>query len=636
MDGSGTINPAQLDSSALVSPPATVVAVESSPRGIKRSRTPDGPDDTTVADGLDDDDKPRKRGRPKKGESPSATTPARSTPALIQTPQLKAQAIHQASPTQVSPPKSTPTGSKVKALPNVRDHTTDQLNEAGDEYIPREWDEAGERKVEETGHLRDGREYRCRTFLVPNRGNKLFMLATECARVLNYRDSYLLFNKNRSLHKIIASQVEKDDLIHQDVLPYSYRSRQIAIVTAKSMYRQFGSRMIKDGRRVRDDYWETKARKQGFTEEDPAGEKRPGTNKHREEAAAQANSTNASAMNTLAHGEIVYRNGPGIGEMLQQNSLGIAGLAPGALGQIPMINPNPSDDPRARDYGNVQRPRQDITGATPFQDRTQPSSATEIVGHAAQSAEFNKTLNQARQNRNQYYQEHWKREHPPIPSPEQLPAVPDSKDTAQMPQNFQSPQGARSGQGIMNMSQQHMLPQQPGQTSMINPQAFAQQQPQGLSQSPLRGGLPQQMRPGQMHPQNPGMNYGVGGPAGSPYAFQQAAQMWHSQPTQQPHPHGQPSLQQFHHPQQGSPLQQQSSHHLQHQMQAQAGSMPSMYQNMQAINPAQFQNMAARGMFQGSPSPAQQFIQQSAAGQQAGMSGWTPQAGMGQPNWQSF
>ena len=158
------------------------------------------------------------------------------------------------------PGKSTPTKPTViKALPTVRDHTTDQLNPEGDEYIPREIDEAGERKVTQTGHPLDGREYRCRTFFVPNRADKLFMLATECARVLGYRDSYLLFNKNRSLYKIIATQAEKDDLIQQEILPYSYRSRQIAIVTARSMFRQFGSRLIVNGRRVRDDYWESKA-----------------------------------------------------------------------------------------------------------------------------------------------------------------------------------------------------------------------------------------------------------------------------------------------------------------------------------------------------------------------------------------
>jgi hypothetical protein len=108
---------------------------------------------------------------------------------------------------------------------------------------------------------------------------------------------------------IIATQAEKEDLIHQEILPFSYRSRQIAIVTAKSMFRQFGSRVIVNGRRVRDDYWEGKARKQGFTEEDLAGEKRPGAAKSGDTAAAEV-SANASL--TLGHHrDIVYSNSPG-------------------------------------------------------------------------------------------------------------------------------------------------------------------------------------------------------------------------------------------------------------------------------------------------------------------------------------
>ncbi|GJN70099.1 hypothetical protein PLICBS_004151 [Purpureocillium lilacinum] len=181
------------------------------------------------------------------------------------------------SATPPEPPKTVTTWSPPKALPNPRDHATDQLNQMGDEYLPREVDEFGEKKVMANGQLLGGRRYRCRTFLVANRGDKLFMLATGCAKKLGYRDSYLLFNKNRSLFKIVASQVEKDDLVQREILPSSFRSRQIAIVTARSMFRQFGSRVIEDGRRVRDDYWETLARKQGFTEADPAGEKRPGS-----------------------------------------------------------------------------------------------------------------------------------------------------------------------------------------------------------------------------------------------------------------------------------------------------------------------------------------------------------------------
>ena len=105
---------------------------------------------------------------------------------------------------------------------------------------------------------------------------------------LRYRDTYRLFNKNRSLYKIITTQLEKDDLIDQEILPYSDRSLQIAIVTAKSMFRHFGSRIIVNGRRVKDDYWEAEARKQGFTEEDLAGKKRLRATKAREAQAVEA------------------------------------------------------------------------------------------------------------------------------------------------------------------------------------------------------------------------------------------------------------------------------------------------------------------------------------------------------------
>ncbi|KAF2431029.1 hypothetical protein EJ08DRAFT_558033, partial [Tothia fuscella] len=327
---------------ALSSAPSNVP--QSSPRGTKRSRSPEGHDGSNYNQPEEDDSKPRKRGRPPKkvGESPISVT--RSLPPSAQTPQLQSQQLPQASPSQASPSKSTPTKAAVlKALPTVRDHTTDQLNPEGDEYIPREHDEAGETKVALNGAPLEGKEYKCRTFYVPNRGDKLFMLATECARVLGYRDSYLLFNKNRSLYKIIANQAEKDDLIAQEILPYSYRSRQIAIVTARSMFRQFGSRLIVNGRRVRDDYWEAKARKQGFTEEDAAGEKRPGAAKQRlAEAAAEASNVSSLAM---PQGAVKYIDG---------------GPQPPSLASLPMINP--SDDMRPIDYSNVQRPRQDMSG----------------------------------------------------------------------------------------------------------------------------------------------------------------------------------------------------------------------------------------------------------------------------------
>ncbi|KUI66446.1 Chromatin structure-remodeling complex subunit rsc7 [Cytospora mali] len=289
---SATINPAALASPDLLN---------SNSRGVKRSRSPDTYE-APPPGSAGDDESPTQASAPMQQSIPPQTPQSQN--ARLPGPQ-PGYTPSQASAS--SPPKPTPTKSTLKALPTVRDHTTDQLGPGGDEYLPREIDENGEKKVMPNGQLLGGREYRCRTFLVPNRGDKLFMLATECARVLGYRDSYLLFNKNRSLFKIIANQTEKDDLVSQEILPFSYRSRQIAIVTARSMFRQFGSRVIVNGRRVRDDYWETKARKQGFTEADLAGEKRPGASKAREAAAAAEQ--NASLLGG-PQGEIVYSNSP--------------------------------------------------------------------------------------------------------------------------------------------------------------------------------------------------------------------------------------------------------------------------------------------------------------------------------------
>lgn len=119
----------------------------------------------------------RKRGRPPKTPRASSSEhPTSGTP--VQTPQMQSRPLsHQTagSPPLASPPdKTTPTKTLVKALPTVRDHTSDQLNDEGDEYIPKEFDDAGETKVDAMGYPQGNREYKCRTFRVPKRGDKLF------------------------------------------------------------------------------------------------------------------------------------------------------------------------------------------------------------------------------------------------------------------------------------------------------------------------------------------------------------------------------------------------------------------------------------------------------------------------------
>ncbi|KAK9447341.1 chromatin remodelling complex Rsc7/Swp82 subunit-domain-containing protein [Limtongia smithiae] len=186
--------------------------------------------------------------------------------------------------------------SKVPPPQPGSEHTTLQLNDEGDEYIVAMTDPNGEQKISPDGALLDGRVYRMRAFTLPNHGTKLFMMATECAKELQYRDSYLLFNKNRSLYKMIATQADKEALIEMGNLPYAYRSRQIALVSAKSMFRQFGSLCVVDGRRVKDDYWEQKARDEGFTENDFAIEKKVSHYAAAQAAAAAAAAAQAQAV----------------------------------------------------------------------------------------------------------------------------------------------------------------------------------------------------------------------------------------------------------------------------------------------------------------------------------------------------
>ena len=180
--------------------------------------------------------------------------------------------------TQVPQPKLVRQNLSVDLFHKIPSHTTSEICSSGNEYIPRFYSEAGEKKIAPTGQLLGGREYKPRVFFVVGKGDTLFMLATECAELLGYEDPYLLFDNHRCLYKIILNQAETDDVIHQQRLPYSYRSRQIAIVTAKSMFRQFGSRIVLNGKRVYDDYWEGSARARISSENDMAGSNKLGEN----------------------------------------------------------------------------------------------------------------------------------------------------------------------------------------------------------------------------------------------------------------------------------------------------------------------------------------------------------------------
>lgn len=127
-------------------------------------------------------------------------------------------------------------------------------------------DAEGETKVDKMGNLQGGRDYRCRTFTVLGRGNRLYMLSTEPARCVGFRDSYLFFTKHKRLFKIIIDEDEKRDLIDRDLIPHSYKGRAIGIVTARSVFREFGAQIIIGGKRIIDDYEVAKSKEDGIVE----------------------------------------------------------------------------------------------------------------------------------------------------------------------------------------------------------------------------------------------------------------------------------------------------------------------------------------------------------------------------------
>lgn len=490
------------------------------------------------------------------------------------------------------------------------------------------------------GYLQGGREYKIRTFTLPGRGEKLFMLATECARTLQYRDSYLLFNKNRSLFKIIASPKEKEELVAHDILPYSYRSRQIAIVTARSMFRQFGSRVVKDGRRVRDDYWEAKARKQGFTEEDAAGEKRPGAARAREAAAAEALGNRQLQM----YGNIVYASAsdPNTFANYQPPSMptGIASIMP----SMPLME---SYDAKYRD---VQRPRQEMPGPA-YTDVTRTSTDAEMASQCAHAADYTKNLNFQARYRKELINDYWHRPHdPPVSTPQQQVA-----ETVNTTQSLQSPIYENVEASQPNIS----VTQQPAPAPM-NPPSFPH------AQNPMASPSRQSHNAREFTPshistlprQSSGLhNVESASPTMPNYAYspmnaqQQQQQTW-GQPPPQPqpspriyNPQSSPHIQQNRSPMPGShsqsPLPQQHPQQMQPPQMFQQGSAGAMPGAQQLFGPGQglrmgagypnmsmqqqanmYQQMASQGHFMQQQQQHQQQQQQHQGGQPQQQGNW--------------
>lgn len=157
-----------------------------------------------------------------------------------------------------------PKPGRISASVVPADAIQEPLQIEDDETVFALVDEDGERKVDENGRLFGDRAYRLRTFSIIGRGQRLFMLSTEPARCMGYRDSYLFFLRHKTLHRVILDENEKNDLADRGLIPNGYRTRQLAVLTARSVFREFGARSVIGGRRIIDDYWEKEYLRRGF------------------------------------------------------------------------------------------------------------------------------------------------------------------------------------------------------------------------------------------------------------------------------------------------------------------------------------------------------------------------------------
>lgn len=127
-----------------------------------------------------------------------------------------------------------------------------------DEYLT-ETDPQGETKINELGELQGGRKFRVKTFKVPGKGDRLYCISTDVARMVGYRDSYFLFQKHINLYRFTVEESAKFKLINDGYLPVSFKTRHAYLITARSAFKEFGARLIVDGKQVDDDYYEQEA-----------------------------------------------------------------------------------------------------------------------------------------------------------------------------------------------------------------------------------------------------------------------------------------------------------------------------------------------------------------------------------------
>lgn len=123
-------------------------------------------------------------------------------------------------------------------------------------------DEEGEKKIDADGNLLGGREYKFRTFTLNTRSNKnkRYALAADMSKILDYKRGALLFiNHKYTIFKCHLTDEEKSMLQKETTILNNITSlnmhKAVLIVPARSLFREFGYKCIKNGVPGQDDYY---------------------------------------------------------------------------------------------------------------------------------------------------------------------------------------------------------------------------------------------------------------------------------------------------------------------------------------------------------------------------------------------
>ena len=128
-----------------------------------------------------------------------------------------------------------------------------------DPWSDDQMDEEGEKKIDENGALQGDREFKFRVFKVypPHRRSKpdrLYALSIDIARALKLRDSGTFYNAQPNIPRLWTTQRQRDHLVKEKVLLPRNMYRATTIIPVRSVFRRYGRRMIRRGRRGIDDY----------------------------------------------------------------------------------------------------------------------------------------------------------------------------------------------------------------------------------------------------------------------------------------------------------------------------------------------------------------------------------------------